>query len=68
MIKKWIHAVVALNAENEAIGIIYMEGNVNPYPMIKSPEKVTQTLKTLPRIERVHHPPTQEQIKKAYGQ
>ena len=67
MIKRWVHAQIALDEQNNPVGIIYGGTSTFPNPQIKTPEKVTQTLQTLPRIEQTRHPPTMEQVRKAYG-
>lgn len=68
MIVRWVSCCVALDENNNPAGIIYGGTSTFPNPQVKTSEKVTQTLQTMPRIEQVRHPPTQEQLKKAYGQ
>lgn len=62
-----VRAYHVLSDEGVPIAVIYPIDGVFPFPSKKTPDKVTQTLQTLQRIEQVRHPPTQEQVKRAYG-
>lgn len=71
MIKRWVHAQIALDEQNNPVGIIYGGTSTFPNPQIRTPEKVTQSLEKMPRIDLIHHPPmtrvTNEIRNKAYG-
>jgi hypothetical protein len=65
-----VRAYHILNDEGVPIAVIYPLDGVFPFPSKKPPEKVTQTLEKMPRIDLIHHPPmgkaTIEQRDKAY--
>lgn len=58
MIKRWVHAQIALDDQNNPVGIIYGGTSTFPNPQIKTPPNALQMLQTLQRIEQTRHPPT----------
>lgn len=61
-----VRAYHILSDEGVPLYVFYPIDSVLPFPSKKPPEKVTQTLQTLPRIERVHHPPNRDEVLKKY--
>lgn len=45
MIKRWVHAQIALDDQNNPVGIIYGGTSTFPNPQIKPPENVTQRVR-----------------------
>lgn len=55
MIKRWVHAQIALDEQNNPVGIIYGETSTFPNPQPKPSDNVPQMLKQLNHKNRIHH-------------
>lgn len=65
-IDRWIPAQVALNAQNEVIGILYTGKCTNTFPNIKTPVQVNERARepTMPLI--LDHQAHAEKVRKIY--
>jgi len=62
----WKAAYIAVNEQNEPVGVFYPEERTKPFPNKTERERALQELKTMDRLKQVRLPPTQEEVRKAY--
>lgn len=68
MIKRWVHAQIALDEQNNPVGILYTGKGINPYPMIKPPPQVTQRVREPTETLKLDHHEHAEKVRKIYRQ
>ena len=64
---KWIPAYVAVNAQNEPVGVLYTKNGHSPFPQVQTPTEALQGLQMASGMEQVRLPTNMEKVKRAYN-
>lgn len=61
---RWVNAIILLDDQNVALGVIYGADYTKSSPRVKMPQIDIQDAT---RMKEIRHPPNLEKVKKAYN-